>query len=72
MENRPKFMGERLGLGATCSTNYYEPFHVARLFQTIDLMSKGPAAWNVVTLVNDSEARNMGREKSMEHDFRYD
>ena len=38
---------KRLGLGATCSATYYEPFHVARLFQTIDLMSKGRAAWNI-------------------------
>ena len=37
----------RLGLGATYSTTYYEPFHVARVFQTVDLMTKGRAAWNV-------------------------
>ena len=37
-------MTTRLGLGATYSTPYYEPFHVARLFQTIDLMSRGRAA----------------------------
>ena len=62
----------RLGLGATYSTTYYEPFHVARVFQTVDLMTKGRAAWNVVTSVNDNEARNMGREGTMEHDTRYD
>ena len=61
-----------LGLGATYSTTYYEPFHVARLFQTLDLMTKGRAAWNVVTSVNDNEARNMGREAHLEHDTRYD
>ena len=61
-----------LGLGATCSTTYYEPFHVARLFQTMDLMTKGRAAWNVVTSVNDNEALNMGRIEAMEHDRRYD
>ncbi len=61
-----------LGLGATYSTTYYEPFHVARLFQTLDLMTKGRAAWNVVTSVNDNEARNMGREAHTEHDVRYD
>ncbi len=63
---------ERLGLGATCSATYYEPFHVARLFQTIDLMTKGRAAWNVVTSLNDGEALNMGRGAVMEHDLRYD
>jgi FMN-dependent oxidoreductase (nitrilotriacetate monooxygenase family) len=62
----------RLGLGATCSTTYYEPFHVARLFATLDLMTDGRAAWNVVTSLNDGEALNMGRGEVMEHDLRYD
>jgi FMN-dependent oxidoreductase (nitrilotriacetate monooxygenase family) len=61
-----------LGVGATCSTTYYEPFHVARQFATIDLMTGGRAAWNVVTSLNDSEALNMGRGEVMEHDLRYD
>lgn len=63
---------DRLGLGATYSTTYYEPFHVARVFQTVDLMTKGRSAWNVVTSVNDNEALNMGRDGAMEHDRRYD
>ena len=63
---------ERLGLGATYSTSYYEPFHVARLFATLDLMTDGRAAWNVVTSLNDGEAQNMGREEVIEHDLRYD
>ena len=63
---------ERLGLGATCSTTYYEPFHVARQFQTLDLMTEGRAAWNVVTSMNDGEAFNMGHEGHGEHDRRYD
>jgi FMN-dependent oxidoreductase (nitrilotriacetate monooxygenase family) len=63
---------ERLGLGATCSTSYHEPFHVARQFQTVDLMTRGRAAWNVVTSVNDNEARNMGRSGVIDHDTRYD
>ncbi len=63
---------ERLGLGATCSTTYYEPFHVARLFQTVDLMTGGRAAWNIVTSVNDGEAMNMGLAAHLEHDLRYD
>jgi FMN-dependent oxidoreductase (nitrilotriacetate monooxygenase family) len=62
----------RLGLGATYSTTYYEPFHVARLFQSVDLMTKGRAGWNVITSVNDNEARNMGRKETMAHDTRYD
>jgi FMN-dependent oxidoreductase (nitrilotriacetate monooxygenase family) len=62
----------RLGVGATYSTTYYEPFHVARLFATLDLMTDGRAAWNVVTSLNDGEALNMGRAEVMEHDLRYE
>src|SRR5579872_1512074 len=63
---------ERLGLGATYSTSYYEPFHVARTFATLDLMTGGRAAWNVVTSMNDGEALNMGHSEHLEHDTRYD
>ena len=63
---------KRLGLGATASTTYYEPFHIARQFATVDLMTAGRAAWNVVTSLNDGEAHNMGRDGVMEHDSRYD
>ena len=63
---------ERLGLGATCSTTYFEPFHVARVFATLDLMTGGRAAWNVVTSMNDGEALNMGHDEHLEHDSRYD
>src|ERR671939_93102 len=62
----------RLGLGSTYSTTYYEPFHVARLFATLDLMTNGRGAWNVVTSLNDGEALNMGRGEVMDHDLRYD
>ena len=47
---------KQLGLGATYSTTYYEPFHVARVYATLDHMLGGRAAWNVVTSLNDSEA----------------
>nr|WP_314075019.1 LLM class flavin-dependent oxidoreductase [uncultured Roseococcus sp.] len=63
---------KHLGLGSTASTTYYEPFHVARVFQTLDLMSNGRAAWNVVTSLNDGEAANMGHAETMAHDARYD
>ena len=62
----------RLGLGATCSTTYYEPFHVARLFATLDHMTGGRAGWNVVTSLNDSEAANFGADGVAAHDERYD
>jgi FMN-dependent oxidoreductase (nitrilotriacetate monooxygenase family) len=63
---------QRLGLGATYSTTYYEPFHIARVFATMDLMLKGRAAWNVVTSLNSAEARNFGQREHMAHDERYD
>ncbi len=63
---------EKLGLASTCSTTYYEPFDVARRFATLDLMTGGRAAWNVVTSVNDGEAHNMGRDQHLAHDLRYD
>ncbi|MFK4715439.1 FMN-dependent oxidoreductase (nitrilotriacetate monooxygenase family) [Bradyrhizobium elkanii] len=62
----------KLGLASTASTTYFEPFDVARRFATLDLMTGGRAAWNVVTSVNDGEALNMGREQHLEHDHRYD
>ena len=63
---------DKLGLAATCSTTYYEPFDVARRFMTLDQMTGGRVAWNVVTSVNDGEAHNMGRDEHLEHDHRYD
>ena len=63
---------ERLGLGATYSTTYYEPFHVARIFATLDLMTQGRVAWNIVTSLNDTEAQNKGRDGTIDHDLRYD
>ena len=63
---------EKLGLGSTASTTYFEPFDVARRFATLDLMSGGRAAWNVVTSLNDGEAHNMGKDAHLAHDFRYD
>lgn len=61
-----------IGLGATYSTTYYSPFHVARTFATLDHLSGGRAAWNVVTSVNDSEAQNYGLREAISHDERYD
>lgn len=63
---------EHLGIGVTYSTTYYEPFHVARTFATLDNLTRGRAAWNVVTSLNASEAANFGHEVVLEHDKRYD
>jgi FMN-dependent oxidoreductase (nitrilotriacetate monooxygenase family) len=61
-----------IGLGATYSTTYYTPFHVARTFATHDHLTGGRAAWNVVTTVKDSEAQNYGFTEVLDHDERYD
>ncbi len=61
-----------IGLGATYSTTYYSPFHVARTFATLDHLTSGRAAWNVVTSVNDGEAQNFGLDEHLDHDARYD
>jgi FMN-dependent oxidoreductase (nitrilotriacetate monooxygenase family) len=61
-----------LGLGATRSTTYDLPYHIAREFRTLDHLSGGRAAWNVVTSMNDGEAKNFGVESHLGHDQRYD
>ncbi|MER5916691.1 LLM class flavin-dependent oxidoreductase [Streptomyces sp. NPDC001982] len=62
----------RIGLGATYSTTYYTPYHVARTFATLDQLSRGRGAWNVVTSVNDSEAQNFGVSSHLGPAERYD
>jgi FMN-dependent oxidoreductase (nitrilotriacetate monooxygenase family) len=62
---------ERLGLIATASTTYNEPYHVARRFASLDHLSGGRAGWNLVTSGNPHEAMNFGREDHVEHDARY-
>jgi alkanesulfonate monooxygenase len=61
-----------IGLVATATTTYNEPFHVARKFASLDHLSGGRAAWNLVTSTNIGEAFNFGREEHLEHDARYD
>ncbi|KPI21929.1 FMN-dependent oxidoreductase, nitrilotriacetate monooxygenase family [Actinobacteria bacterium OK074] len=62
----------RIGLIATASTSYNEPYHVARTFASIDHISGGRAGWNVVTSLNDGEARNFGLDAHLDHATRYD
>jgi FMN-dependent oxidoreductase (nitrilotriacetate monooxygenase family) len=62
----------RIGLAGTCSTTYFEPFHVARSFATLDHMTAGRAGWNVVTSLNNSEAQNFGADALPAHDTRYE
>ena len=61
-----------IGLAGTLSTAFYHPFHIARSFATLDHMSGGRAAWNVVTSANSREAQNFGLDRLMDRDIRYD
>lgn len=61
-----------IGLGATASTSFYEPYNIARLYASLDHISHGRAAWNVVTSANDYAARNFGLDKLPPHARRYD
>lgn len=62
---------ERIGLIATATTSYNEPYHIARKFASLDHLSKGRAAWNLVTSVVVDEAWNFGREQHIDHTDRY-
>src|SRR5438105_1407641 len=62
---------ERLGLIATASTSYNEPYHIARKFASLDHISGGRAGWNVVTTSNPDAALNFGLEEHLEHGERY-
>lgn len=63
---------QHLGLGITRSTTYYHPYELARAFATLDHLSGGRIAWNVVTSHNVGEAYNFGLEAHLEHENRYD
>jgi FMN-dependent oxidoreductase (nitrilotriacetate monooxygenase family) len=52
---------ERIGLIATASTSYNEPYNIARRFQALDLISQGRAGWNAVTTATPGVSRNFAR-----------
>ncbi|KAL1863490.1 hypothetical protein Plec18170_000325 [Paecilomyces lecythidis] len=62
---------ERIGLAATASTTYDEPYHIARRFASLDHLSSGRAAWNIVTTGNPESAKNFGLDEHVEHGERY-
>ena len=63
---------KHVGLGATVSTSFSEPYNVARTFASIDHISGGRAAWNVVTSSQPRAALNFSRERHTEHERRYE
>jgi FMN-dependent oxidoreductase (nitrilotriacetate monooxygenase family) len=65
------FATSRIGLAATLTTSYWEPYNVARQFASLDLISHGRAAWNVVTTGLEGASRNYGRDEHFDHKLRY-
>ncbi|KAJ5899350.1 hypothetical protein N7495_004094 [Penicillium taxi] len=62
---------DRIGLAATASTTYDAPYHVARRFASLDHLSEGRAAWNIVTTGNPESSHNFGFDEHMAHSDRY-
>jgi alkanesulfonate monooxygenase len=63
---------ERLGLIATASTTFNDPYHIARKFASLDHISNGRAGWNLVTTSNPDAALNFGLDEHVEHGERYE
>jgi FMN-dependent oxidoreductase (nitrilotriacetate monooxygenase family) len=63
---------KHLGLGLTRSTTYYPPYDIARTFATLDHLSRGRIAWNVVTSLAQAEAQNFGFDEHLDHNIRYE
>ena len=62
---------KQIGLAATLSTSYSEPFTVARQFASIDHISEGRAGWNIVTSPLEGSALNYSKAEHPQHDLRY-
>ncbi|MEB2630359.1 LLM class flavin-dependent oxidoreductase [Peribacillus frigoritolerans] len=65
---------EKIGIGATASTTYSEPYVLARQFASVDHISGGRVGWNVVTTADATgeTALNFSRDKHLAHDHRYE
>jgi FMN-dependent oxidoreductase (nitrilotriacetate monooxygenase family) len=61
-----------VGLGATVSTSFSEPYVVARTFATLHHISGGRAAWNIVTSTHNASALNFSKDRLYDHDLRYE
>src|ERR1700753_3030868 len=62
---------EKIGLVATTTPSYTEPFHVARQVASLDLISRGRAGWNVVTSIDQGTATNYNRQDHLDYETRY-
>ena len=63
---------QRIGLVATATTTYLEPFHVARMFASLDQLSEGRSGWNLVTSSAAAEAFNFSHAAHAAHADRYE
>ena len=63
---------KNLGLVATSTTTFNEPYTLARQFASLDQISGGRAGWNLVTSNNEADALNYSREQHLSHGDRYD
>jgi FMN-dependent oxidoreductase (nitrilotriacetate monooxygenase family) len=61
-----------LGIGTTLSTSFHQPYNLARTLASLDILSKGRVAWNIVTSTRNEEARNFGMDELPPRDLRYD
>lgn len=62
---------DHIGLAATVSTTYEQPYALARKLTTLDHLTRGRIGWNIVTSALDSAARNLGYDQQLPHDERY-
>lgn len=63
---------ERVGFGLTYSSTFMHPFYVARLLNSLDHVTRGRIAFNVVASTRGSDAANYGFGELMDHDLRYE
>ena len=64
-------MTTHIGLVCTSTTTYDEPYHIARRFAGLDVISGGRSGWNLVTSMQPFEAQNFGRDAHMALGDRY-
>ncbi|MEU6190349.1 LLM class flavin-dependent oxidoreductase [Nocardia sp. NPDC047038] len=62
----------RIGLIATASTSYNDPYNLARRFSSVDWVSNGRVGWNIVTTAGADAARNFGLDDTPDHQLRYE
>ena len=62
----------KLGIAITKSATYFHPYELARIFSSLDHITQGRVAWNIVTSLTQSEAQNFGHDNHLDHEFRYE